>query len=420
MPTFDKSFKKFHSGGIIRKSVSGLFYAEYNRDNKRPREPFATLEGAKKRLDEVAKAREEKGAVVTALSARQLNDAFDAFEMLKDSGHADKKLSAVVEHYLKHFEPEQDAGEVGTVKSWYDTYIDYLANPDDGGDAARPRTITDKRQRLKSFLEIHGEQDVSEITKENVESWLKFTGASRRDLLNYKTSMQALFNFIERRCIEQNKQFKNTVAIYRQRKKKEVPPAECYTPADAEKLLRALENMKDDGRSALVLVLGLFAGLRTAEITENEGLKFDAIDFTANRIRIPASQTKTRRMRDVDMANMPNLVAWLKRYAFSDDGQRKKGRIAPAKNTFWARKKRALSAAGVQSVDNGARHSFGTFYGLLHGYRDAAELMGHIGGMKVFEEHYKGTAEVSDAEQFFEIMPTPAKASKVIKFKVAK
>jgi len=81
---------------------------------------------------------------------------------------------------------------------------------------------------------------------------------------------------------------------------------------------------------------------------------------------------------------------------------------------------RALKAAVVKAVDNGARHSFGTYYGRLHGYRGAAELMGHVGTMTIFEQHYKGDASKADAEQYFEIMPTPAKASKVIKFKVAK
>lgn len=419
MPKFIPTFKKYFFGGVIRKTTGGRFVAEFNRDNNRRRKTYDTLDAAKLWLEETAGSREEKGAVVTTLTARQLADAADAFELLKKNGHADKKLYNVVEHYIRHIQPEQEAGEIGTVQFWFDRYLDYLQNPDDDGDIARPRTIADKRQRLKSFLEIHGEHDVAEVTKENVESWLVYTGASRRDLRNYKTAVQSLFNFVERRCIEEQKTFKNTVAKYRQRKKKEVPPAECYTPANAEKFLRALENIGDDGRSALVLVLGFFAGMRTAEIIDGDGLQFSAIDFEANQIRIPASQTKTRRMRDVDMANMPNLVAWLKRYAFNEDGQRKKGRIAPSYYTFWERKHRALKAAGVKAVDNGARHSFGTYYGRLHGYRNAAEIMGHVGTMTIFEQHYKGDATAADAESFFEIQPLPAEPAKVLRLEVA-
>lgn len=58
-------------------------------------------------------------------------------------------------------------------------------------------------------------------------------------------------------------------------------------------------------------------------------------------------------------------------------------------------------------VRDGARHSFGTYYGKLNGYREAAEMMGHSGGMGIFDSHYKGLCKkLETAETYFGIEPS--------------
>lgn len=411
MATFDKRFKKYHGCGVIRRTIGGTYVAEFNRDRKRRRKAFDSFDDAKTWLDDFGVARDKKGEAVTKLSAAQLQDALYAFDYLERAGRKDVSLFAIAEAYTLQAKATEAQAEVGTVQSWYDKYMAHLQQPIDGGDKARPRTIKGKRLRLRSFLETHGETDAASITEQDVTDWLLWTGATDRNLLNFKTEVQSLFNFIEKR----NGTFKNTVARFPQRKRKEVPPAEILKPKQAAKLLRELEAI--DPACALVVAIGCFAGLRTAEIVGGQGLHWSNIDFDNSEIRVPASQTKIRKARSVKITD--NLMAWLQRYRFKEDGNEHAGRIAPHERTFWKRKKEAAKSAKVEQVDNGARHSFGTYYGRLHGYRNASELMGHSGTMSIFESHYKGNCTDAEAEEFFSIMPSAKKATKIINLRGA-
>lgn len=410
MPTFDKSYKKYHGQGVIRKSIGGSYVAEFNRDGKRRRKCFDTVDDAKKWLNDFGDARDKSGEVITLLSSAQLQDAFNALDYLARHGHRDVSLFAVSEAYTASAKARAQSTVIGIIDDWFNRYMEHLENPQDGGDPARPRTITGKRLRLKTFLDTHGKTEAAQITADDVSDWLKWTGAKGRNLLNYKTEVQSLFNFIEKK----SNHFRNTVARFPQRKKKEVAPADILTPHEAMKLLRELEAI--DGVSALVVALGCFAGLRTAEVLDGKGLQWSAIDYDQRIIRVPAAQTKGRKARDVKVTD--NLLAWLQRYRFDDDGTERTGRIAPAKNTFSARKIKAARKAKIELVDNGARHSFGTYYGRLYGYRNASEIMGHSGTMGVFEQHYKGNCTDAEAKQYFEIMPMDG-AAKIIKLKVS-
>ena len=406
MATFDKRFKKYHGCGVIRKTIGGSFVGEFNRDDRRRRQTFDTLKEAEDWLNDFGAARDNSGKVVTLLSSPQLQDAFNAFDFLTRNGHPDVSLFAIAEAYTLQARATETQAEVGTVQSWYEKYMAHLEQPIDGGDKARPRTIKGKRLRLRSFLETHGETDAASITGQDVTDWLLWTGATDRNLLNFKTEVQSLFNFIEKR----NGTFKNTVARFPQRKRKEVPAAEILKPKQAAKLLRELELI--DPTCALVVAIGCFAGLRTAEIVGGHGLLWSNIDFDNSEIRVPASQTKIRKARSVKITD--NLMAWLQRYRFTEDGNERAGKIAPHERTFWKRKKAAAKKAKVQQVDNGARHSFGTYYGRLYGYRNASELMGHSGTMSIFESHYKGNCTDAEATEYFQIMPIDG-AAKIIK-----
>jgi integrase len=56
----------------------------------------------------------------------------------------------------------------------------------------------------------------------------------------------------------------------------------------------------------LYIVIGLFAGLRPAEI---ERLRWSMIDLGSKQIMLPGSVAKRRKRRNVELSN--NLVAWL-------------------------------------------------------------------------------------------------------------
>lgn len=411
MPTFDKKFKKYHGCGVVRRTVAGGYVAEFNRDCRRRRKAFDTVDQATTWLDGMGVAREKKGDVVTQLSAAQLQDALYAFDHLERAGYREVSLFAVAEAYTKQAAASTKQSEVGTVAAWNERYMKHLAAPLDGGDPARPRTIKGKQRRLRQFIETHGTTEAGAVTAQDVVDWLTWTGATGRNLLNYKTEVQSLFNFIAKNT----NGFINTVARFPQRKKKETPPAEILKPKQAATLLRELETL--DSSAALAIALGCFAGLRTSEIVDGSGLQWSAVDFDQNIIRVPAARAKARKARDVKLTD--NLLAWLQRYRFDESGKEHEGRIAPPEATFKRRKLEAAKSARIALVDNGARHSFGTYYGKLHGYRNASELMGHSGTMQIFEAHYKGLCTEAEAKAFFEIMPLAATGAKILKLGVA-
>ena len=400
MPTFEKGSSIHHGSGIIRRTTSRRYCAEFNSDGKRRRKSFDTKSRAEEWLVSMGAARRDEGKGFVQLTSRQSDDALRAIRHLHERGLS-ADLFSCIEFYTKHHQAE-DAG--ATLNLWFRRYIDFLSAPDDGGGSpARPRTIYGKQNRLAGFLEKFGDRHLHEITKAEIDVWLDYTGATGRNLLNYKTEIQSLFNFAEK---QSHGAFKNTVARFPQRRKKEVRPADIMPPTQVKRFLHELERR--DSRAALALAIGCFAGVRREEMVGHyagqERLTWQNLDFEEKEIIVPAAITKTRDRREVPIT--PNLMKWLMKYRLDDNGNPRTGSIAPTHGTFARHKKAVVEKTGIRWVHNGARHSFGTYYGRLHGYRAAAEAMGHVGGMRTFMDHYKGDSNrTADAEAYFGIEP---------------
>lgn len=70
----------------------------------------------------------------------------------------------------------------------------------------------------------------------------------------------------------------------------------------------------------------------------------------------------------------------------------------------------ARVAAGLRSVKDGARHSFGThaYHRTKDGERGvewAVAVMGHTGGLRVFNTSYDGRVDDREAEAYFLVYP---------------
>ena len=99
MPTFDASFKKYFSSGVIRRTTSGRYVAEFNRDGRRRRTTFLTFDEARGHLQQFEGARDRAGEAITRLSSAQIQDAVQAIDHLQRNGHKNVSLFAVAEHY---------------------------------------------------------------------------------------------------------------------------------------------------------------------------------------------------------------------------------------------------------------------------------------------------------------------------------
>ena len=394
MATYDKTFKSIpHAGGRVRKTASGKFAAERSDGGRIRRQTFGTIKEAKEWLSELGARRNVQGRIATALTADQARDAIDAFHRLETVGQR-ITLCEVVNQWLLDEKQKATGEPVGTMVH---KYIE-----DGKRRGLRERTIYDKENRLKSFTDAHGEKNIGAITKKDVEAWLDSTEATARNLRNYKTAIQGFFNWAEK----QVEGYRNTVANFPQDETKDIEPAEIVTTKQARDVIHAME--KRSPTAALLLAMGMFAGIRTDEISGKGGLKWEDVDFEQNLIYVQASQAKTRRLRKVPITG--NLRQWLLKY------RKDTGKITCCEEVFYEHRAAVCRGLKIQWPKNGARHSFGTYYARLNGIHKAAEVMGHIGGISMFTEHYEGKPiKLADATAYFNITPLPSEAAKVIR-----
>ncbi len=400
-----KSF--LHHGQRVRETQYGTWQADVVAQSggrtKRTRRQFPTMSEAMAFVEEQLADAERLGRLYHEHEHERLVDARRAWEHLALHGLGDVTLAEAAAFYAQHNSLKNGAWTVGEA---IDKYLGELASPNDGGKAARPRSIRDKCSRLAAFVEMHGDKPIHSVTTRDVEAWLSSTGAEGRNLRNYKTQIQSLFNFCQRHAPGS---FVNTVAHFPQRKAVEVEPAPTLTWRQAGAVMAAIEAI--DERSAVALALGFFAGVRSDELAPiggKDGLEWEHIDFESGTIRIPATVAKTRSARDVRITD--NLRTWLERY------KRESGRISWSYTQLSKHRKAACKAAGVSWGNNLARHSFATYYAKLHGKHAAAEQLGHRGSVDVIEDHYLGSVvKEADAERYFQIVPR--ESAGIIKFK---
>jgi integrase len=378
--------------GIIRKTEGGSFMAEMNRDGSRGggriRRAFQNITAAREWIDDELRKRNAGGKVTTDLLPKQSRDALDALREMTTAG-LNATLHDAVVFFVQH---HKAAGTSWTVEECVARQLKDLESPEDGGSPARPRTVSSKRNRLKGFRVHYGAKKIVEITAADVSSWLESTGAKNQNLRNYRTEIQSLFNFAEKRMPGG---YLNTVARFPQKTRKEIQPAAIIQPKDAAAILRRMEKI--DPRAALGFALGCFAGLRTEEISGPRGLDWSNVDLKAGTIFVPATTAKARVHRKVKIT--ANLAAWLMKY------RGETGKVSAAAKQFYFARVAACKAAGITIPHNGARHSFATYYGELHGPTAAADQLGHMRGVEIFKKHYEGIATREQAEAFFEILP---------------
>jgi integrase len=408
MPTqYEKGSQERYNGGIIRRTTSGGWVAEINRDGKRRRASFDKKSKCKSWIDAETTRRDGQGKDAFKLNRLQIIDAADAIHKLKKAGHS-KSLCYAVDFFLKH-NPKSDVQL--TLEEVVQAYESELKNPTDGGDAARESSIRNKRRRLGAFLEVHGAKDVRAITEADVKAWAEtFEHLAPRTQLNRKVELQSVLNFAERLMPG----YENTVCKLKQRRAKGAAAAAILTPKQAEDMLRYMEENKP-GRYALTLALYLFAGLRPQELIPRDGksnpMQWGAIRLDRGKVHVLPEISKTGHDRQITISD--NLRKWIERYP----GE---GRIAPEANAFDEARREAAKEAGVKRwVQDFTRHTYGTYAAELNGIHAAAESMGHVTGLSVFKRHYEGRATPQAAAAFFEIKPTPAKSGKVIQIKTA-
>lgn len=256
--------------------------------------------------------------------------------------------------------------------------------------------IEDYQHRLGRFLIDHDGRAVASITGDEIDEWLaglkslrkgggKLSAQSRK---HYRAVLHAFFGWVlpER----------NPVAKIDAPRVK-APSRDHYAPADAWKLLDWLAT--HDTEALPTVVMGMFCGLRTAEIAR---IDLSVIDLSQpdneGEFVLRSSLVKgSVKARAVPLP--PAAKAWLLAQT------RRSGPAVPfSLRTLHERLAMAHTGAGVAKIHNGARHSFATYRGAI--LKDSGRLSDEMGNSAaIVRRHYREPKLEAEAKAFFALRP---------------
>jgi integrase len=152
------------------------------------------------------------------------------------------------------------------------------------------------------------------------------------------------------------------------------------------------------------IAIGLFAGLRRAEI---ERLDWSEIDFDDGHIEVTAEKSKSK-VANRFITIQPNLREWLEPF------RKLRGPVTPREN-FRFLLEQSKSDAGIASwPQNALRHSFASYH-VAH-FRDAKGLaleMGHANSGILFN-HYRALVKPKEAARYWNLKPVPSGEQKIV------
>lgn len=272
------------------------------------------------------------------------------------------------------------------------------------GKEGRSRVYqADLQNRLGCFCADFGDRQISEITTAEISDWLARLNLSPVSVANYRRVLSLLFNravaggFIDRNPV-----------LFALKPKITETEIGILTPTEAERLLRAAHS-----DILPVIAIGLFAGLRTAEL---QRIDWRDIDLEGGHIEVKATKAKSARRRLIKI--QPCLSAWITPLAkpagsvwpeqrergrnLLDDAKRAAGFGTPGSETPEEKARRTKLRPWPS---NGMRHSFASYH--LAQFKDSGELaleMGHTNSAILFQ-HYRELVKPKAAESFWSIMP---------------
>jgi integrase len=264
---------------------------------------------------------------------------------------------------------------------------------------ASERYVDDLRFRLEKFG-TRFQCNLSSVQTPDIQEWLDGLKLSSQSYANNRRVVHLLFEHGVTRgyCLD------NPAANVESPKIKN-GEVKIFTPEETRRLLAAASE-----DFLPCLAIGLFAGLRSAEI---ERLEWKDIDLEQRHIIVGADKAKTASRRIVPIA--ANLAEWLKPYAERTGSVWPHGRdwfhkcqlaTAAATKIEAQPEKKIAEVKPVKWKANGCRHSFASYSFAL--CADAGRVAGYCGNSaKLIHKHYRQLCTPADAQQFFSIEPPP-------------
>lgn len=223
--------------------------------NTRRRHNFPNLAEAQTYANQCRIERANEGVNALALTRSQKADASAAITILGSSGVSFVEVAKFYKSYCLDFKDSPN------VKSIFEKLLTSAKT-----NGRRARTIGDLRHRLGNFCDAFGTQSLNLISLETLKNWVDtqskdYSGLTKRNLI---TKISQFYNFA----------VKNGWASENVAKKIDLPsidssPVEIYTVDEAKNLLTHAQNFN----LLPFIAIGLFAGIRTAELYRLKKLK---------------------------------------------------------------------------------------------------------------------------------------------------
>lgn len=309
--------------------------------------------------------------ILTPASQEQ---AANALELLKPHGVS---LNEVVQEWLSR---KQAAEASVTFEAAMDAFKEFRERSD-----SYTRSIRQTKNRLTG---LHGKL-LNQITPEDL---TRAMDGMTPSVHNFTIRiLGGLFNYgMKRNLCASNPTKKLDLA---QQIREEI---EIYTPQQSAKILRVAEQKDPD--LVPFLALSFFAGIRLSEM---QRLDWSAVDLKENFVRLPASITKTKQTRHIDIS--ANLGEWLTPH------KKKSGAVVPCSPDVLRNRMETLREHHkIPTIKHGPRHCFASYWLAQHGDIDQlCRYLGHDDPGTTFR-HYAKAATKREAAKFFAILPKGA------------
>jgi integrase len=371
-----------------RKNPSGKVSWLVDLSKKIPRERvfFKTKEAAEIFAQQKRVEYENFGTSWEEMPETVRAEAFKLWRQLRDVGGT---LSEAVSFYFKHARP--DGGE-RTVKDVIEEMLSKrLSNGRSAAYLQVQRSVLGvfAKGRPDPSQKPFEERKIHTIMSRDIEQWIAGNSDWKpRTRLNYQHDLSTLWNYA----------LKHKYVAHNPLERLEAPiipsePPGILTVKQAKALLGAALE-KRGGDMLPFISIGLFAGLRSAEI---ERLDWSEIDLDDGLIEVTAKKAKTRQRRHVTLSD--NLTAWLRKTT---------SRVGLVTPPGAAHDKVVALAEGVGIKPwprNALRHSFASYHLAKHkdAGRTALEL-GHANQNMLFR-NYRELVKPTMAEDYWKLMP---------------
>jgi hypothetical protein len=264
-------------------SKNTYWQIDYRVDGKRTRRYFDTEKAADKALKEINTKIDNEGKDALSISHSLRVMAVEGERALRPFGWTIRDAVAHAVAYL------EEAQKSITINALIAEYMEM--------QRSRRKSavhLKDLRNRYAIFAASFGDRLVSDITSKEIEQWLLSLGLAPLGFNNFRKRVGYLFSYGVKHGYLLRSAVDDRIELMPVIEKE----AEIFT---VDGLRSVLEHATPE--LLPVLVIGAFAGLRTAELVR---LDWSEVNLVTKQIRVRAEKAKSSKNRWVDMEPLSN------------------------------------------------------------------------------------------------------------------